>query len=133
MQIVYFAFAGALIVNGAFGILTNQPDASSNATEVEDQGMYNSSTATPHFTTGTKLSRIIQNLSMIKNIVFCVLGITAFLITCLVVKVVRSGRRIRKTRKYDIITTPAERVEMAPLNEDNDDDEDATVFDVKYK
>uniref|UniRef100_A0A4W3HZU2 Membrane protein FAM174B n=1 Tax=Callorhinchus milii TaxID=7868 RepID=A0A4W3HZU2_CALMI len=44
----------------------------------------------------------------------------------------RSGRKLRKTRKYDIITTPAEKVEMAPLNEDIDDDEDATVFDVKY-
>ena len=45
----------------------------------------------------------------------------------------RSGRRIRKTRKYDIITTPAERVEMAPLNEENDDDDDSTLFDVKYR
>lgn len=45
----------------------------------------------------------------------------------------RSGRRIRKTRKYDIITTPAERVEMAPLNEENDEDDDSTLFDVKYR
>lgn len=45
----------------------------------------------------------------------------------------RSGRRIRKTRKYDIITTPAERVEMAPLNEENDDEDDSTLFDVKYR
>lgn len=45
----------------------------------------------------------------------------------------RSGRRIRKTRKYDIITTPAERVEMAPLNEENDDEDDSTLFDIKYR
>lgn len=45
----------------------------------------------------------------------------------------RSGRRIRKTRKYDIITTPAERVEMAPLNEENEDEDDSTLFDVKYR
>lgn len=45
----------------------------------------------------------------------------------------RSGRRIQKTRKYDIITTPAERVEMAPLNEDNEDEDDSTLFDVKYR
>ncbi|PKU30627.1 hypothetical protein llap_19069 [Limosa lapponica baueri] len=44
-----------------------------------------------------------------------------------------SGKRIKKTRKYDIITTPAERVEMAPLNEEDDEDEDSTVFDVKYR
>lgn len=45
----------------------------------------------------------------------------------------RSGRRLKKTRKYDIITTPAERVEMAPLNEEDDEDEDSTVFDIKYR
>ncbi|XP_062994217.1 chromodomain-helicase-DNA-binding protein 2-like [Elgaria multicarinata webbii] len=43
-----------------------------------------------------------------------------------------SGRKMKKTRKYDVITTPAERVEMAPLNEDEDDEEDSTVFDIKY-
>lgn len=45
----------------------------------------------------------------------------------------RSAKKIRKTRKYDIITTPAERVEMAPLNEENDEDDDSTLFDVKYR
>ncbi|KAK7822174.1 hypothetical protein U0070_000738 [Myodes glareolus] len=45
----------------------------------------------------------------------------------------RLGKRLKKTRKYDIITTPAERVEMAPLNEEDDEDEDATVFDIKYR
>lgn len=46
---------------------------------------------------------------------------------------IRSAKKIRKTRKYDIITTPAERVEMAPLNEENDEDDDSTLFDVKYR
>ena len=40
---------------------------------------------------------------------------------------------MRKTRKYDIITTPAERVEMAPLNEGEDDEDDSTLFDIKYR
>lgn len=56
-----------------------------------------------------------------------------FLILAMVHFPHRSGRRIRKTRKYDIITTPAERVEMAPLNEENDDEDDSTLFDVKYR
>ncbi|EOB07486.1 Membrane protein FAM174B [Anas platyrhynchos] len=60
-------------------------------------------------------------------------GLTAALIACLLLRVFRSGKRIKKTRKYDIITTPAERVEMAPLNEEDDEDEDSTVFDVKYR
>ncbi|MBN3307769.1 F174B protein, partial [Amia calva] len=82
---------------------------------------------------GSRISSLVRDLPTLKNIVIFICGFTAFLITCLVVKVCRSGRKIRKTRKYDIITTPAERVEMAPLNEDNDDDEDSTLFDVKYR
>ncbi|NXP02937.1 F174B protein, partial [Thinocorus orbignyianus] len=59
---------------------------------------------------------------------YCITTILPFLSLCF-----RSGKRIKKTRKYDIITTPAERVEMAPLNEEDDEDEDSTVFDVKYR
>eukprot|EP00061_Rhincodon_typus_P016502 g44760.t1 len=55
---------------------------------------------------------------------------TALTIAFFLEFVLRSGRKIKKTRKYDIITTPAEKVEMTPLNEDDDDDEDATVFDI---
>lgn len=82
---------------------------------------------------GSRISSLMTHLPTLKNIVIFICVLTAALITCLVIKVVRSGRRIRKTRKYDIITTPAERVEMAPLNEENDDDDDSTLFDVKYR
>ncbi|XP_034391004.1 membrane protein FAM174B [Cyclopterus lumpus] len=82
---------------------------------------------------GSPISSLMTHLPTIKNIVIFICVLTAALITCLVIKVVRSGRRIRKTRKYDIITTPGERVEMAPLNEENDDEEDSTLFDIKYR
>uniref|UniRef100_UPI0037E829C2 membrane protein FAM174B n=1 Tax=Semicossyphus pulcher TaxID=241346 RepID=UPI0037E829C2 len=82
---------------------------------------------------GSRISSIMTHLPTLKNIVIFICVLTAALITCLVIKVIRSGRRIRKTRKYDIITTPAERVEMAPLNEENDEDDDSTLFDVKYR
>ncbi|XP_018108731.1 membrane protein FAM174B isoform X2 [Xenopus laevis] len=83
-----------------------------------------------------KVSRfnvIEKYMPTIKNVFIFVCGLSTFLILCLVIKIFRSGKRIRKTRKYDIITTPAERVEMAPLNDDNYEDEDATVFDIKYR
>ncbi|XP_054858770.1 membrane protein FAM174B [Eublepharis macularius] len=57
----------------------------------------------------------------------------AALLACLLLRVLRSGRKVKKTRKYDIITTPMERVEMAPLNEEEDEEEDSTVFDIKYR
>ncbi|XP_028287015.1 membrane protein FAM174B [Parambassis ranga] len=82
---------------------------------------------------GSRISSLMTHLPTLKTVVILICVLTAALITCLVIKVIRSGRRIRKTRKYDIITTPAERVEMAPLNEENDDEDDSTLFDVKYR
>ncbi|XP_067275030.1 membrane protein FAM174B [Pseudorasbora parva] len=82
---------------------------------------------------GSRISTILRDLPTIKNISIFICVLTTMLITCLVVKIFRSAKKIRKTRKYDIITTPAERVEMAPLNEENDEDDDSTLFDVKYR
>ncbi|XP_067999474.1 membrane protein FAM174B [Melanerpes formicivorus] len=85
---------------------------------------------------GAQLSPVpalLRDLSGLKAAVIGACTLTAALIACLLLRVFRSGKRIKKTRKYDIITTPAERVEMAPLNEEDDEDEDSTVFDVKYR
>ncbi|KAM4765838.1 membrane protein FAM174B [Corvus cornix cornix] len=85
---------------------------------------------------GARLSPVpgmLRDLSALKAAVIGACALTAALIACLLLRVFRSGKRIKKTRKYDIITTPAERVEMAPLNEEDDEDEDSTVFDVKYR
>ncbi|XP_078097409.1 membrane protein FAM174B [Mustelus asterias] len=91
--------------------------------------------APPSNGTATALDRVeflLQHLATLKNLVLVVCVGAFLLIVCLLIRVIRSGRKIKKTRKYDIITTPAEKVEMTPLNEEDDDDEDATVFDVKY-
>uniref|UniRef100_A0A8C5M4U2 Family with sequence similarity 174 member B n=1 Tax=Leptobrachium leishanense TaxID=445787 RepID=A0A8C5M4U2_9ANUR len=84
-------------------------------------------------TRATLFNSIEKYMPTIKNVFIFVCGFSTFLIACLVFKIIRSGKKIRKIRKYDIITTPAERVEMAPLNEDNFDDEETAVFDVKYR
>ncbi|KAM7003485.1 membrane protein FAM174B [Tautogolabrus adspersus] len=109
--------------------LLNSTSSSSSSIISEDEHTNNVTDAA----VGSRISSIMTHLPTLKNIVIFVFVLTAALITCLVIKVIRSGRRIRKTRKYDIITTPAERVEMAPLNEENDDDDDSTLFDVKYR
>ncbi|XP_048225258.1 membrane protein FAM174B [Perognathus longimembris pacificus] len=81
----------------------------------------------------TRISTLLRGLPALKAaaVVACVLS--ALLVACLLLRVCRFGKRLKKTRKYDIITTPAERVEMAPLNEEDDEDEDSTVFDIKYR
>uniref|UniRef100_A0A8C0YGU6 Family with sequence similarity 174 member B n=2 Tax=Cyprinus carpio TaxID=7962 RepID=A0A8C0YGU6_CYPCA len=82
---------------------------------------------------GSRISTILRDLPTIKSISIFIFVLTTLLITCLVIKLFRSAKKIRKTRKYDIITTPAKRVEMAPLNEENYEDDDSTLFDVKYR
>ncbi|XP_026366199.2 membrane protein FAM174B isoform X1 [Ursus arctos] len=81
----------------------------------------------------TRISSLLRDLPTLKAAVIVACAFTALLIACLLLRVFRSGKRLKKTRKYDIITTPAERVEMAPLNEEDDEDEDSTVFDIKYR
>ncbi|KAM6936932.1 membrane protein FAM174B [Xenentodon cancila] len=109
--------------------LNSTSSSSSSSIFSRDELEYNSTDAT----VGSRISPLMTHLPTLKSIVIFICVLTAALITCLVIKVIRSGRRIRKTRKYDIITTPAERVEMAPLNEENDDEDDSTLFDVKYR
>ncbi|KAM5291778.1 membrane protein FAM174B [Ctenodactylus gundi] len=80
----------------------------------------------------SRISTLLRDLPTLKAAAIVACAFSALLAACLLLRVFRSGKRLKKTRKYDIITTPAERVEMAPLNEEDDDDEDSTVFDVKY-
>ncbi|XP_055479510.1 membrane protein FAM174B [Psammomys obesus] len=81
----------------------------------------------------TRISSLLRDLPTLKATVIVACAFSALLVACLLLRVFRLGKRLKKTRKYDIITTPAERVEMAPLNEEDDEDEDATVFDIKYR
>ncbi|XP_017261129.1 membrane protein FAM174B [Kryptolebias marmoratus] len=114
--------------------LTPPPAAApSNSTSITAASITAEPAANGTSASTSRISPLMAHLPALKNIVIFIFVLTAALITCLVVKVIRSGRRIRKTRKYDIITTPAERVEMAPLNEENDDEDDSTLFDVKYR
>nr|XP_055029660.1 membrane protein FAM174B [Misgurnus anguillicaudatus] len=101
----------------------------STSSPPEDFSSYNATDTT----IGSRISTILRDLPTIKAVSIFICVSTVLLITCLVVKICRSGKKMRKTRKYDIITTPAERVEMAPLNEENDEDDDSTLFDVKYR
>ncbi|XP_005994025.1 membrane protein FAM174B [Latimeria chalumnae] len=138
MHGLFFAILVITAAEGALGILppssATPTKGSLNSTAGQlAQKEVSAGNSTEPSSLGTRISSIIRDLPTLKIIVIFVCGFTGFLIVCLVIKVVRSGRRIRKTRKYDIITTPAERVEMAPLNADNDDEEDSTVFDVKYR
>ncbi|KAM4826236.1 membrane protein FAM174B [Thomomys bottae] len=81
----------------------------------------------------TRVSTLLRGLPALKAAAGVACVLSALLVAGLLRRVCRSGKRLKKTRKYDIITTPAERVEMAPLNEEEEEDEEATVFDIKYR
>ncbi|KPP63898.1 membrane protein FAM174B-like [Scleropages formosus] len=124
-------FAAAL---EAYGEVHTLPWTQANATSAVHAGDQHAHNRTDTaLTIGSRVSTFVKQLPTLKNLVIftCVFG--ALLLTCLVLRVYRSGRKVRKTRKYDIITTPAERIEMAPLNEENEDEEDSTLFDIKYR
>ncbi|XP_006789436.1 membrane protein FAM174B [Neolamprologus brichardi] len=121
--------SGELLLTPSSATHLNSTSSSSSSVISQDSLTNNATDAA----VGSRISSLMTYLPTLKNIVIFICVLTAALITCLVIKVVRSGRRIRKTRKYDIITTPAERVEMAPLNEENDEEDDSTLFDVKYR
>lgn len=132
MRTYHFVFT--LIVAVAWEVICELQTISSPATQLNSTSIHGERLSNDtKSTTESRMSSILKHLTTLKNIVILVCVSTAVLITCLVIKVFRSGRRIRKTRKYDIITTPAERVEMSPLNEENEDDDDSTLFDVKYR
>ncbi|XP_042560981.1 membrane protein FAM174B [Clupea harengus] len=130
-----YGVATTLLIAVAWGVNgelhTLSPGTQLNSTSLDDNNTLHNGTEA--VTVGSRISSILKDLPTLKNIVIFICVLTTLLITCLVVKVYRSGKKIRKTRKYDIMTTPAERVEMAPLNEENEDEDDSTLFDVKYR
>ncbi|NXI83748.1 F174 protein, partial [Rhipidura dahli] len=56
---------------------------------------------------------------------------SAALIVYFVIRTVRIRRRNRKTRRYGVLDTNIENMELTPLEQDDDDD-DTTVFDANH-
>ncbi|NWV88749.1 F174A protein, partial [Machaerirhynchus nigripectus] len=56
---------------------------------------------------------------------------SAALIVYFVIRTVRLRRQNRKTRRYGVLDTNIENMELTPLEQDDDDD-DTTVFDANH-
>ncbi|NXH91095.1 F174 protein, partial [Edolisoma coerulescens] len=56
---------------------------------------------------------------------------SAALIVYFVIRTVRLRRRNRKTRRYGVLDTNIENMELTPLEQDDDDD-DTTLFDANH-
>lgn len=83
---------------------------------------------------GSILNKMAENKGMLWRTLCVSLGVTGIVIIYFVVRAVRLRRRRSKSRKYGIITQHDQGdVEMEPLGDGNDEDDDYTVFEMNGK
>lgn len=78
------------------------------------------------------LKRMSDNSAMLFRTMFVLLGVTGIVVVYFVFRAIRLRRRRSKSRKYGVITRGGAGgdMEMEPLGDGNDDDEDYTVFEM---
>ncbi|GAB1606144.1 hypothetical protein Ahia01_000896800 [Argonauta hians] len=79
------------------------------------------------------VDEIQKNKGMLLRTLYVLIAITSIVVIYFIIKSLRLRRRRSKSKKYGIITTPASDLEMAPLDQGDDDDEDMTVFELNGK
>ncbi|XP_067839003.1 membrane protein FAM174A-like isoform X2 [Heptranchias perlo] len=72
-----------------------------------------------------------EQTMMIQRALYVLVAVTALVVVYFVVRTIRMRRINRKNRKYGILNTNLENMEMRPLDQE-DDDEDDTLFDVNH-
>uniref|UniRef100_A0A1B6DK16 Uncharacterized protein n=1 Tax=Clastoptera arizonana TaxID=38151 RepID=A0A1B6DK16_9HEMI len=93
------------------------PDKSNSSNSAEDATTYY-----PFIPWPSKLNTAITGF-------YIFAGLSALIIFYFVIKALRLRRRRSKVRRYGILTSH-EDVELSPLENGDDDDEDSTVFDI---
>ncbi|CAL1535590.1 unnamed protein product [Lymnaea stagnalis] len=78
------------------------------------------------------LSQMKENKEMLLRTLYVTLGVTGIVVVYFIIRAVRLRRKRTKSRKYGIITQQGDRgdMEMEPLGDGDDDEEDYTVFEV---
>ncbi|XP_006814061.1 membrane protein FAM174-like [Saccoglossus kowalevskii] len=80
--------------------------------------------------TGGFYNNVFQpNSDVVKRMLYVLLAVTGIVIVYFVFRAARLRSRRSKSKKYGVLTTPGADMEMAPLDQDDEDD-DMTVFDV---
>ncbi|NXK41192.1 F174A protein, partial [Piprites chloris] len=73
----------------------------------------------------------VQGQPMTQRALSVLVLASAALIVYFVIRTVRLRRRNRKTRRYGVLDTNIENMELTPLEQDDDDD-DTTLFDASH-
>lgn len=81
---------------------------------------------------GNVFQRIWENREMLMRTMYVLFAVTGIVVLYFVVRAFRLHKRRSKSRKYGVITTRGD-LEMEPLGQGGDDEEDYTVFEVNGK
>lgn len=73
---------------------------------------------------------LLNNKPMLMRAFYVLLALTAVVVVYFVIRSWRLRRKRSKSRKYGLITARGTDMEMAPLDQDDDEDDDMTVFDM---
>ena len=98
--------------------ITKKPNISEdciNCTKAEDQNLF---------------QHLLNNKPMLMRAFYVLLAVTSIVIVYFVMRAWRLRRKRSKSRKYGLITARGTDMEMAPLDQDDDEDDDMTVFDM---
>lgn len=98
--------------NGEVPVQADNKNNSANATE-NRLGMMDS---------------IMKNKEMLMRTFYVLLGVSAIVVIYFVARAWRTRRKHGKTRKYGLITNSGADLEMEPLDQDMDDDDEMTMF-----
>lgn len=99
----------------------------------EEQNKTDSKNATQNHVNGTAhgpstwYGKVIENKGMLMRTFYVLLGVSSIVIVYFVIRAWRIRRKHGKSRKYGLITSGAD-LEMEPLDQNNDDDDEMTMF-----
>lgn len=74
--------------------------------------------------------KLLNNKPMLMRALYVLLAVTGVVVIYFVTRAWRLRRKRSKSRKYGLITARGTDMEMAPLDQDDDEDDDMTVFDM---
>uniref|UniRef100_A0A8C4QIP6 Uncharacterized protein n=1 Tax=Eptatretus burgeri TaxID=7764 RepID=A0A8C4QIP6_EPTBU len=67
---------------------------------------------------------------VIQRALYVLVGVTGLVVTYFIIRTISIRRKARKTKRYGILS-PSERMELAPLDAGDDDEDESTLFEAR--
>lgn len=132
-----------LYVLGVFVILIHfqtvnadgKPTATVDAVQNNTNTNITGNCISPNCTTKqpTFFDNILNNKPMLMRAFYVLLAVSSIVVVYFLMRAWRLRRKRSKSRKYGLITAKGTDLEMAPLDQEDEDDEDMTVYEMNNK